>query len=79
MQHALEDKDKQLALAQQEARTKTKTAEEKLAAVGKLEEIKTLKAVVGVEKGEASEWEKKCKDQTGVFEQEKKTMEEKVA
>ena len=27
-------------------------------------------------KGEASEWEKKCKDQAGVFEQEKKTLEE---
>jgi hypothetical protein len=80
MNQALEDKDKQLALAQKEAKTKTKLAEEKLAWVGKMEEvIKTLKAATGVAKGEAFEWEKKCKDQVSAFEHEKKTLEEKVA
>ena len=67
-------------MAQKYARTKSKTAEEKLALVDKLEEeIKTLKAAAVAAKGEASEWEKKCKDQTSVFEQEKKTLGEKVA
>nr|XP_045089398.1 sarcolemmal membrane-associated protein-like [Aegilops tauschii subsp. strangulata] len=75
----IRDKDKMLALAQKEARIKTKTAEEELASVGKLEEeIKTLKASTEVAKGEASEWEKKCKDQSSVFEQEKNSLEEKV-
>ena len=47
MKRALESK-KDLAVAQKEARTKTKLTNEKLASVRKLEEeIKTLKAAVG--------------------------------
>ena len=49
MKQALENKDKDLALARKEARTKTKLADQKLASVGKLEdEIKDLKAIVRV-------------------------------
>ena len=48
MKQALENKDKDLALAQKEARNKTKLANEKLASVDKLEEeIKNLKSAVG--------------------------------
>ena len=71
--------DKDLSLAQKEARTKTKLAGEKLASVGKLEEeIKDLKAAVAAAKGESSKWKKKCEDQAGAFAQEKQTLEEMV-
>nr|XP_040258393.1 GRIP domain-containing protein C119.12-like [Aegilops tauschii subsp. strangulata] len=79
MKRALESK-KDLAVAQKEARTKTKLTNEKLASVRKLEEeIKDVKAAVAAAKGESSEWEKKCKDQADTFAQEKQTLEEKVA
>nr|XP_045088705.1 uncharacterized protein LOC120973634 [Aegilops tauschii subsp. strangulata]XP_045088706.1 uncharacterized protein LOC120973634 [Aegilops tauschii subsp. strangulata] len=78
MKQALENKDKELAMAQKEAKTKTKLVDEKLASVSKLEkEIETLKAAAAA-KGESAEWEKKCTGQAAVFEQEKQTLEEKV-
>ena len=81
MKQALENKDKDLALAQKEARTKTKLTEEKMASVGKLEEgMKALKAdAAAATKGGSFEWEKKCKDQASTSEQEKRTLDEKVA
>ena len=41
--------------------------------------MKNLKAVVVATKGKSSKWENKCKDQASTFDQEKKTLEEKVA
>ena len=72
MKHALENKDRELVLAQKEARTKTKLAEKKLALIDKLEEeIKALKASTastaadneGVEEEEAALM---CMKQSGI-------------
>ena len=60
MKQALENKDKDLAMAQKEARTKTKLADEKLGSVGKLEdEIKDLKAIISVSTQEKAKLEEK--------------------
>jgi hypothetical protein len=86
MKQALEDKDKELALAQKEARSKTKAAEEKLASVSKLEEeVRTLIAAAEAARNEISElrktnaeWETKHSAQASVFEGEKKTLDDQI-
>lgn len=86
MQQSLVDKDNDLVGAQKVAREKTKAAKEKLAAIKKLEENKSLKTVAEEAKKEIAElkkrqaeWDDKFKTQASAFEQEKKTLNEKIA
>lgn len=86
MKQALVNKDNELAGAQKVAREKTKAAEEKLASFEKLEgENKSLKTVVEEMKKEVAElkkqqteWGGKFKAQANAYEQEKKTLSEKI-
>ena len=87
MKQALENKDNELVGAQKVARKKTKAADEKLASIEKLEgENKTLKAAITEAKKEVAElkkqkdeWDGKLKTQANAYEQEKKTLSEKIA